>query len=95
MRASTNPGTLRRAIAVAEQFEELAVDVASAKTRLSTLESRVEDRVQLAISARDLDAVVALLCEVDGWQVGGSGPVSSWIARLNEAAASMLDESDQ
>ena len=95
LRAASDPHTLRCAIAEAGRFEELAPDVASAQERLSTLERRVEDRVQMAVSARKLDAVIALLHEVDGWQGAGKGsPAAGWVARLNEAAASILDEQE-
>ena len=94
LRAASDPGSLRRAIVEAEKFEGLATDIASASAQLTALEGRVEERVRQATSARDLHAVVALLHEVDGWQLqaGGRGPAASWVARLNTTAASILDE---
>ena len=95
LRAANDPYTLRCAIAEAGRFEELVPDVASAEQKLSTLERRVEDRVQMAVSARKLDAVIALLHEVDAWQGAGNGsPAAGWVARLNEAATSILDEQE-
>lgn len=91
LRAASDPYTLRCAIVEAQTFHELTADITTAEAQLSELERRMEDRVRLAISNRELGAVTDLLCEVDGWQAGG-GPAVGWLARLNEAAASILDE---
>ena len=92
LRAASDPCSLRLAIKGAERFEELATDILSARTHLATLDAKVENRVRSAISAGELDQVISLLCEVDGWQAADGSPAASWLARLNEAAASILDE---